>query len=404
MNKKNLILITGNFPYSRKETFLESEIVELSKIFNRVVILPSDISGNLRETPDNVIIDKSYSKLIQSKFRKQRAIFSYYFLLGLISHFRLLLNIVTIKRLLSFTADIIDTKKWLNENCKWKDIVIYTYWLNGKSHGAAVYAKNKPGIKVIARAHRYDLYEYWFDPPFWPLRKNTLNIINKVSLISKDGLDYLKKKYPLFSNKYELQRLGVYNPKNITKKSNDNIIRVISVSNLTSVKRVDKLSEILKKFCKENADIKIEWTHFGDGPQMKKIKAFLSNFNYDNFSYSLKGQVSNKEIFDHYRRFRVDIFINISDSEGLPVSMMEAIANAVPIIATNVGGVSEIVTKETGILLKKEFTYEEFENALLCVYNDKIPPQTQILKFWQNNYDAERNYHYFANYLFDMAN
>lgn len=46
-----------------------------------------------------------------------------------------------------------------------------------------------------------------------------------------------------------------------------------------------------------------------------------------------------------------DLFVNMSLSEGIPVSIMEAISFGIPIIATNVGGNAEIVNDETGVLI-----------------------------------------------------
>ena len=43
----------------------------------------------------------------------------------------------------------------------------------------------------------------------------------------------------------------------------------------------------------------------------------------------------------------IDLFINTSSSEGVPVSIMEALSVGIPIIATDVGGTKEIVTKTT---------------------------------------------------------
>ncbi len=52
----------------------------------------------------------------------------------------------------------------------------------------------------------------------------------------------------------------------------------------------------------------------------------------------LRGGISNAEVFQFYRDNKVDLFVNASTSEGLPVSIMEAISFGIPSIATNVGG------------------------------------------------------------------
>ena len=55
----------------------------------------------------------------------------------------------------------------------------------------------------------------------------------------------------------------------------------------------------------------------------------------------------------------VDVFVNVSSSEGLPVSIMEAFSFGVPVVATKVGGIPEIVDEKCGILIPKEFEPKE---------------------------------------------
>jgi len=44
------------------------------------------------------------------------------------------------------------------------------------------------------------------------------------------------------------------------------------------------------------------------------------------------------DVLNYYASNPVDVFINTSSSEGLPVSIMEAMSFGIPVIATNVGG------------------------------------------------------------------
>ncbi len=61
--------------------------------------------------------------------------------------------------------------------------------------------------------------------------------------------------------------------------------------------------------------------------------------------------MSNDKILDVYEQFDVDFFINLSDSEWIPVTIMEAMPMGIPVIDRNVGGISEIVNKSNGLLL-----------------------------------------------------
>lgn len=45
------------------------------------------------------------------------------------------------------------------------------------------------------------------------------------------------------------------------------------------------------------------------------------------------------------------VFINLSSTEVMPVSIMEAMASGLPVVSTAVGAVDSMVTHETGLLL-----------------------------------------------------
>ena len=74
-----------------------------------------------------------------------------------------------------------------------------------------------------------------------------------------------------------------------------------------------------------------------------------------------------REFFQGMQTGGLDGLINVSESEGLPVSMMEAQMAGLPVIGTDVGGVSEIVRPDTGILLPKDFTQDQFDAAVLAL-------------------------------------
>ena len=91
----------------------------------------------------------------------------------------------------------------------------------------------------------------------------------------------------------------------------------------------------------------------------------------------------------------MDVFINVSTNEGVPVSIKEAISYDIPVIATNVGGTSEVVTPETGLLLSSNPRPEEIKEAILKIDTLDLSPR----EFWAENYNADINYRLFAQML-----
>ena len=126
-------------------------------------------------------------------------------------------------------------------------------------------------------------------------------------------------------------------------------ILLVSCSELVPVKRVHLIIDILR-----HIETPLRWVHFGDGRLMPELKTRVKELP-DNINYELRGYVPNQGVLEFYQKNEVDLFVNVSESEGIPVSIMEAISFGIPILATDVGGVHEIVTDKTGVLVDKTF-------------------------------------------------
>ena len=172
---------------------------------------------------------------------------------------------------------------------------------------------------------------------YLPMRKYILSSLDRVYSISSDGLLYTRN---LFNSKLKclkLSRLGV--EKNSFQKADKKTkFLVVSCSNIINVKRVKLIAESIKFI--RNQDL--TWIHFGDGPLKESLLEYCENNFNSNLNFRFQGRVSNKEILNFYRQNYIDLFINLSSSEGIPVSIMEAMSFGIPVIATNVGGTSEI--------------------------------------------------------------
>ena len=86
---------------------------------------------------------------------------------------------------------------------------------------------------------------------------------------------------------------------------------------------------------------------------------------------------------------------------------MEAISFGIPVLATDVGGTSEIVFDcFNGKLLPKDFTVKEFVDSVLFFYNmnesDYMEYRKNARSFWQDNFDAEKNYTEFSKMLANL--
>ncbi|EST90320.1 hypothetical protein T233_00623 [Vagococcus lutrae LBD1] len=387
--KKNdaLLLVTNYYPYHKGEEYLESEIEYLANEFDKVFIAPTMVQKDMKKTrkvPNNCqVINTIYSgskieKLFQSLKRTNMCkeknikyrIYTNYFE----NRSQLMANKV---------LNQLDGTDFL----EYENHVIYSYWLYTTAR-ISVILKEKliPSSKVVTRAHRYDLYEEESPFKFLPLREKLLEDLDYVYPCSDDGTNYLKEKYPLFSNKIITKRLGTEAPKKMNNLLENGVVHIVSVSACRKVKRLDRIIESLKILNDNN--IKFYWTHIGDGPEKENLLDMAKEY-LPTESFRFLGFLPNAEVKAFYERNSVDLFLNVSESEGVPVSIMEAMSYGIPIIATDVGGTREIVkNKVNGYLIKKDFSNEELLRIIMkyCATNssEKIEIRNKSFEIWNN--------------------
>ena len=150
-------------------------------------------------------------------------------------------------------------------------------------------------------------------------------------------------------------------------------------------------------------DCEIRWVHFGDGEKKEEIIEYCNRDFSKNITVELKGRVLNKEVLDFYINNAPDLFINLSSSEGIPLSIMEAMSCSIPVIATDVGGTSEIVNNENGLLIEKDVNINEVSIFIKKIYSQNKTGKEKFRKnafnTWQKFYNADVNYSKFVNEL-----
>jgi len=419
MNKianKTLVLITETYPFGAvAESFLDKEIPYLSKAFNSIVIIPSNFPAEIerveRKMPENVKIDTSLLQMINSKKRKKYFLIFKIILLPNIFHkeiFRkpkILFNPYGLKIAISYLLIANIMKKWFlnfttHNNVNFSHTLFYTYWLGPATFGLGLIKEKYPKLKLVSRAHGGDLYEERYSPPYIPFRVETFKSLNYLFIISNHGKEYLINKYPNFEKIFTISRLGVENPGFINKISQNDNFRIISCSYIISIKRIHLIIASLKELGQKRPEIRIEWTHIGYGPLLEEMKNLAINSLPKNIRSHFLGFLPNCEVINYYKSNPIDVFINVSASEGIPVSIMEAQSCGIPVIATAVGGTPEIVSDKVGILLSENPSPEEIAKAIeFFVDHPEITKQMRMnsIENWKNNFNAEKNFSEFAN-------
>ena len=122
---------------------------------------------------------------------------------------------------------------------------------------------------------------------------------------------------------------------------------VITVRRIVYKNGIDTLIESAKKAIKRNP--RLVFLVVGKGPDFEKVKEKIEQLGMQE-NLKLTGFVSDEELPLYYNA--ADFFVLPSKSgEGLPLVALEAMACGLPVIATNVGGISEIMKEDYGKLV-----------------------------------------------------
>lgn len=286
-------------------------------------------------------------------------------------------------------------------NGRWpvEETLFYTYWCKYTALGLAWLRTQHPKLKAIARAHRGDLYPE--EAPYSLVTRQTEIIkgMDHIYVISKDGAGHLRKHFPDHKDKIQVARLGTHALNRRAHASNDGTLRIVSCSSATPVKRLHLIAEAAMRLAQEE-DKKVEWTHFGDGPELSAVKKLCAESASTNLSCQFSGNTALEKILEHYTQQSVDVLINSSRSEGIPVSMMEAMSAGIPCIAPSVGGIPELLQEDSGgELISPDATPQEIADACLRLTSDReawIARSNQAFESWSKNYSADNNFSRFA--------
>ena len=402
-----LVLVTTNYPYTYRggeSMFVAPEVQRLARELGGIRVVPEHAQGARIDVPAGVEIDLGLSQAL----RRGHAVAFLWALawpgfLGELWRGARRGRWVGAARVWRWAATAHVTYRWACRRFEaGMPILFYTYWRGGSTVALARWAREHGGVPVVTRVHRYELYEDCFDPPFQPWHPALYHQIALTAAISQHGFDYLRAA-GVPGERLMLSRLGTERPAGRARASTDGGVRIVSCSFVIPVKRVPLMADALIAWARAHPSRAIHWTHFGDGPELNRVKARLRDAPANLFT-RLPGHVDNRVVLAHYANEPVDAFLLLSESEGLPVSIQEAASAGIPVLATDVGGVRELVGDDNGALLMPDPAVTDVMVALervLCGADPALRASMREASHrrWAEGFDAERNHTRFAQRL-----
>lgn len=377
--------------------FVAPELPWLCRQFDRVLVVPLHDSGRQLELPPGAKVDRGLAK-------RWRRFAPWYLLLalawpGMVGELFQALRQggwLGAARAWRWAGVASATWAWLRARPEGaQPPLFYSYWRGGQTLAARRWAEGRAGARVVTRVHRYELYEEAFDPPFQPWTQ----IYRQVDLtmtIARHGLEHLAAR-GVPRERLSLARLGVAAARARSQASADGVWRVVSCSNVIALKRVDLVARALMALARRHENQTVDWIHFGDGPAFAAVQALLADAPR-NLQVHLQGAVPNSAVLEHYVNQPVDVLLLLSSSEGLPVSIQEALAHGIPVVATDVGGVAEAVDRsgDNGRLLPPDPSSGDvviaLEELLLADAPQRARQRDAAWRRWAEDFDAERNH------------
>lgn len=220
----------------------------------------------------------------------------------------------------------------------------------------------------------------------WKIYRNALSFSVKVIAVSRDSMCQLSPFLPDTNNIIVLTN----SCKNNRVKQESEVPAQFTIGylgRLDSGKRVDIIINSFSRFRSIVPAAKL--IIGGEGPKLRKLKKQVEELNLQK-SISFVGWVD-----DQYKFIsKLSVLVLMSESEGMPISLVEAMSSGKPIIANNVGGCSEIVVNgENGILLDKLST-SELANALISLQKNPglLKSMGKVnLEKWRNTFSWDQH-------------
>ncbi len=199
-----------------------------------------------------------------------------------------------------------------------------------------------------------------------------LIILKNIILVSKrkDFLFFLSK----FIKKIHIIENGIdTNLFKKTKKKKNSQFTIGMACRFVDQKRPDLLVETVKKYEKFFLKKKIKFSLAGNGPNLLKIKNYVKKNSLTNI-VNFKGYLNENRMIKWFNR--INIFVNISNFETTPTTILQAFALPLPVIASDIKGHQEIAKNKhrntSSLLLTKNNNDEIYKSIMYLYLNKKI--------------------------------
>ncbi len=251
---------------------------------------------------------------------------------------------------------------------------IHTHFAWGNAF-IAMYVSRLLGIPFSVTIHADDIFglNCWEKKRLQYLLRNT----NKVITISQFNKDYLVNNNLCLEEKLVVIHCGIFpNRFKFTKHYQYNkILKLITLpSGFVEKKGFDILLDALRKLVE--MDKLIECYVVGTDLDGKRLNSYMEATKHLDIGNNVKfiGAVSQDKLTELYKECNVFVLPCIKDKnnkiDGIPVSLMEAMAVGLPVISTKLSGIPELIEHGKNGLLATPNNSDDLVHLILCLMDD----------------------------------
>jgi glycosyltransferase involved in cell wall biosynthesis len=415
MKPKRLLIVTSLYPYGAGEGFITAELEHIARWFGEIELVPSYYE------PDTVPRTRCYRLHLDyadKRWGVSRVLYVATSLLGALASYRWGADLAYVLRQEGKLGKLKELARALYRARMFERFladqarqgrnfdIIYTYWLVPETLGAARFRKaSGSAARIVSRAHGGDLYEDARHSGYAGLRRDSAAGIDDIYCISDNGRRYLEQDFPALAARFHTARLGVDDPGFLNVQPKGGALSIVSCAFVVRGKRLHLIADAIDRLLADDPALEVRWTHIGDGPLFDEVRAYAASRLGARASTVFKGYLTQAELMALYRDDSFDVIVNVSDAEGIPVSLMEASAVGIPMVATDVGGSAEIVNAANGVLIPADADVATIA-AAIARFRDREAAHAyrrEARRYWETHYDAAANYGRFGRELAGIA-
>ena len=185
--------------------------------------------------------------------------------------------------------------------------------------------------------------------------------LKKASLILSTSHIMAKETAKYTSKKIEVIPFGIDTNIFKPKPNESSEITIGTIKSFEPIYGIEFLINAFKKITVKHPNLPLKLMLVGSGSLENKFKKLVTKLEIDALT-TFTGKVPHSKVVEYHNT--IDIFVNVSIHESFGVSVIEASACEKPVIASNIGGLAEVVDNDnTGILVSHSNT-QELVNAI----------------------------------------